>query len=97
MGLLPAGNCQIIRKGAIGDGPQKVAAAAGWCDGQGMETPGVVGNRWTRPVVDTVTPTAAVAVNSTDVNLVNNTATVTFDNTWHNADGNPGIGPTSPA
>ncbi len=29
-------------------GAPKVAAAAGRCDGQGMETPGVVGNRWTR-------------------------------------------------
>ncbi|WP_249446087.1 Ig-like domain-containing protein, partial [Acinetobacter baumannii] len=98
--------------------------------------------------VDTVTPTAAVAVSSADVNLVHNTALVTFtfsqapsdfnlghtsavggtlgprtaspdgktytatftanagtdianasvsvDNTWHNADGNLGTGFTSP-
>ena len=98
-------------------------------------------------VVDTVTPTVAVAINSTDVNLAHNTATVTFtfseaptdfslahtsavggtlgnlsgsgttytavftaaagkdisngsvsvDNTWHEANGNPGTGATSTA
>ncbi|MDH6263564.1 hypothetical protein M2427_007520 [Bradyrhizobium sp. BR13661] len=111
---------------------------------------GNLGTGFTSPVfvVDTVTPTAAVAVSSADVNLVHNTALVTFtfsqapsdfnlghtsavggtlgpltaspdgktytatftanagtdianasvsvDNTWHNADGNLGTGFTSP-
>ena len=49
--------------------------AGSWQDGNG--NPGAGGS--TTPfTVDTVTPTVAVAINNTDVNLADNTATVTF-------------------
>ncbi|MFX5578672.1 Ig-like domain-containing protein, partial [Acinetobacter baumannii] len=56
---------------------------------------GTLGTGDTRPVflVDTVTPTAAVAVSSADVNLVHNTARVTF--TFSQAPSDFNLGHTS--